>query len=607
MHILIVWSNALSHRDAIIADLNKEFKIRKIFRIHWEETAFLKNLRIFYAHSQKHLSSEAYSSLLKNKMDHCGNGDFTAIVFEDEHPHFEERETTGGVRSVNTRVFDKKVQYRLQVGDGHKIHASDDAWETNKDLTVLFGLNTADFLDKYKVADLQEECYARDCVGAEGYASIRDLFYVLNNTIKYCVLRNHECLPDEYTVEGHGDIDLLVENKNYMTYLTSATPVFSEPYRVYSLIKIGGKEIPFDFRFVGDDYYDMSWERQIVDTRVLSKDLFYVPDDENQFYSLLYHAYIQKNEVKADYIPVLKRYAGKIGLVFSPDSKTSVKLLDGFLSRNQIEYIRPQDFTVVYNRTNLNLSAYAFRYGEFIKRTDEDGRNGYVYATKVYRNKDCFVKMGTSWLIENEALYLKQLSGKKGFPQLLSLESEGEEAKIKISCIQGADFITFFKDVNHQRRKYLQSFLLECIGILITLNQENICHRDFLPANLIISEKDSYARVGLIDFGWAVTYDEKNPKMPLSLGGQQQSDKVVPDMFTFASFLIEYWEDLPYVRIISYLLRKSESLNRSEQLQLLRKTLKYARFLFTPYDAFRLFIRRHQRIHFIKEKIKRFF
>lgn len=606
LHIMIIWSDALDQKSAIMDDLKEEFNIRKVFCIHWDNTRFLQNLRIFYAHSQKHLSPENYDYLLINKMNHCGNGDFVAIVFEDEHSVWEDRETSGGVQCVNTRVFDKKQQYRVQTGEGHKIHASNDAWETNKDLTILLGLNTTDFLKAYPCADSQEEYYAHDCIGVGGYSSIRSLFYVLNNTISYCVLRNHECLPDEYTVEGHGDIDLLVEDKNYIYHLTAAQAVFPETYRVYSVIKIAGKEVPFDFRFVGDDYYDQLWEQQILDSKVLAQDLYYVPNDENQFYSLLYHAYIQKNVVKDDYIPKLHTYADKIGIHYSANTKDAVALLDRFLAEKHYEYVRPQDHTVIYNKENLKQSNYAFRYGQCVKRTEEDGHNGYVYSTTVYESKESFTKIGTSWLIDNEIFFLKRLEGKKHFPQLLSIEKTGGKIRIELSRISGTDFVTFFNDVNHQRRKYLQSFLSECLKILIILNQQNVCHRDFLPMNLVVSDHKDRVKVGLIDFGWAVSYNEKHPKTPANLGRYSHSDRIMPDMFTLSSFLIEYWPDLPFVRIICFLLRKSEFMNRTNQLQLLKKIDLYVRFLFSPYDAFRLFLRRHQRLHFLKEGIKRY-
>ncbi len=606
LHIMIIWSEALQEKNAILDDLNKEFKIHKIFKIHWNKDSFLLNLRIFYSHSQKHLSPIHYDSLLRNKMKHCGDDDFIAIIFEDEHPVLAERETSNGIHLVNAHVFDKKMQYRLKTGGGHKIHASDNAWETNKDLTILFGLNTEDFCNTYKV-DRQEEFYPHDCIGVRGYTSIRRLFYVLNNTINYCVLRNHECLPDEYTIEGHGDIDLLVEDKNYICYLTSANIVFPESYRVYCTIKIAGEQVPFDFRYIGDNYYDLLWEQDILDKRVLIQDLYYVPSNEDQFYSLLYHAYIQKNEIKEDYIPKLQHYANRIGVNYTADTTKAIKLLDDFLSRKGYEYIRPQDITVIYNHKNLAQSSYAFRYGKCIKRTEEKGSNGYVYSTLVYEDNKYFTKIGTSWLIDNEISFLRQLDGNHHFPKLLSIKEIKGKTKIELSRINGIDFISFFKDINHQRKSYLISFIYECLEILIILNQHNICHRDFLPTNLVVCENKGRTVVGLIDFGWAVTYDETHPKTPSNLGRYSSIKRIVPDMFTLSTFLTEYWADLPFIRMLCFWLRKSEAQNRSEQMQLLKKIILYARFIFSPYDSFRLFLRRHQRFHFLKEHIKKLF
>ena len=50
---------------------------------------------------------------------------------------------------------------------------------------------------------------------------------MLNNSINYLVLRNHEEFPYNFNLKGHDDIDLLVENLNATVYLTNAKKVFN--------------------------------------------------------------------------------------------------------------------------------------------------------------------------------------------------------------------------------------------------------------------------------------------------------------------------------------------------------------------------------------------
>lgn len=606
IHILVIWSKAEPYKTEILSDLRNEFEILKIFTGHWEKEKFLQNYMIFYAHSQYKLDKDSYEVLLQRKIDHCGDGDFTVVVLRDDHPQFEKRITSSGEREVNIRMFDKKTQYRVLTGGGHKIHSSDDAWETNHDLTLMFGQNTEDFLKTHAI-DGSTEVLNNNCVGVGGYSDIQQLFYVLNNTIQYVVLRNHECIPDEYTVDGHGDIDLLVENKNYMAYLTGAKKIYPEEYRVYHTISIRGEEVPFDFRYVGDNYYDEPWQNRILQNRILQKGLFYTPDKENQYYSLLYHAYIQKWEVKDDYFLKLQIYAEAINVIFQNDECGAVRQLDLYLAQNRYEYTRPQDSTVVYNQNNLALSKYAFRYGQLIKRLNVNDGEGGIYHSRVYEKKESFVKIGTKSLIDNEAKYLHKMKGCWKFPQVLlhEYDKDNEESILETTRMKGSDYLTFFSDINHQRGKYVRSFLLGCIELLKQLANRQVAHRDFLPSNLIINEENGKCVVSLIDFGWASDIDNIEENRPKYLGGRYVNNGNMCDSYSLGTFLLDYWYDLPYIRIIGKELRSISSCEYKSQsiinkLSVIASKVKY---WYTPYDSWRLLCRRHTRIGWIKNKI----
>ena len=431
IHLMIIWSEAQIYKNKILEDLNKNFKIHKIFSIRWDQNLFLENYTVFYAHSLKKLDRTSLKKVLNEKILHCGKEKFTVIIFHDNLPHYSSRQTSDGERIVNTNVFDKKQQYREWTGGGHRIHASDDEWETNKDLTLLIGQNIEDFLIHTPICNISEEELHTNCIGVNGYQSIKELFYVLNNTTKYVILRNFDCLPEKYTIEGHGDIDLLVENKNYISYLTLAKPVFNEPYRVYHYINIKNENIPFDFRYLGDNYYDIFWEEQILNNRQLRKNLFYTPNDEDLFYSLLYHVYIQKWSVKQDYIPKLQELARKINKQFIPSSMHAIQSLDIFMKKRNYEYIKPNDISVAYNETNIRLSTHALRHGKNIKTLKIKEDSG-LYS-KVFEKKNSFIKIGANKIIDNEATYLNRLSKYKYFPKILKWEKGESESILEIT------------------------------------------------------------------------------------------------------------------------------------------------------------------------------
>ncbi|MBP3269662.1 MAG: serine/threonine protein kinase [Bacteroidales bacterium] len=583
----IIWSSAREYEKIILDDLKSNFKIIKVFAVKWDKERFLDNLKVFYSHSQGHLPPNAYRSLLEGKKRHCGDGEFLVIVFEDPKPDYQLRDTSSGTREVNIRTFEKKAEYRRMTGGGHKIHSSDTSRETNKDLTLLFGLNTEDFLKEYP-ADPDSVTYiSRNCEGVGGYESIERLFYVLNNSIDYCVLRNYECLPDRYTVEGHGDIDLLVENLNFAAYLTLAHRVFPEPWRVYHTIKIAGQPVPFDFRHVGDNYYDRPWEIDILRTKRKEKGLFYVPDAENRFYSLLYHAFVQKKEVKEDYIPRLEEFSSAIGKTFDGTAEAAVSLLDGFMEERGYEYCRPWDWSVVYNKDFLKGSSYAFRFGAFVKRTVETGGNGYVYSVTVYNRGKTFVKRGSPWLLSNEKDCLEKMRGDDHFPEVVSYSEKDGEALLEMTTAPGKELREFFYQVGHQKRSYIKSVVKEAALILEALKSRGVCHRDIQPSNLIVEEAGNKCRVRLVDFGWACEADKlSSAPHPKDLNDPYRPEEGFSDSYSFGKVIASVWPDLPYAKKVVVRLQEGKRLDGA---------------FFTVYDDIRLFIRRHQRVRMLKD------
>ena len=609
-HLLIIWSKASAYRNYIMADLRTHFSVRNVFKIHWAQDVFEANLKVFYAHSQKHLDEKAYHNLLVNKMDHCGIGDFYVILFEDCAPRMEMRDTSSGSALVNVNVFDLKNEYRKLTGGGHKIHASNDEWETNKDLTVLFGMNVDDFYNSYHLNDGSIIDYTNNCLGVGGFESIKHLFYLLNNTVSYCVLRNHECLPDKYSVEGHGDIDLLVENKNYVKYLTQAKDVFGIPSRVYHTIQIAGQELPFDFRYLGDNYYDFRWEKDMLRTRKLSPKGFYVPNEEDQFYSLLYHAYIHKPSVADDYIDRLVSYSDNIGIPFDSTISEVIRLLDVFFAKNDFDYVRPFDRTVYYNKANLAISQRIKSFGWPVSKNVQDGNAKVPFFSVVYEKESSFYKRGTTFLIENEARFLNKLSAYDCFPKVLSSGSENNSAFIEISSISGKEFNSYFSNLKNNAPDMVRSFISEIARILRILVENGIIHRDLIPQNILIENTGQMCKVSLIDFGWAIDISKKVGCLrPEGLAGMYGLKTGYSDFYTLGMVVEKQWAYwVPYINRISCFMKSVlwEDYNDAEQLN--KRLDELDRLIarhFSLLDLMGLYVCRHKTISRLWFKISR--
>lgn len=602
LHDLVIWPNAHVFAETILGDLRQSFDILSITTIHWDVDKWYDNIRVFYSQSWRGLPLSKLQKAVHEKAEYCGRGPLILVIFEDPTPEMTNEQTTEGRSEVNARVFNKKKEYRNLTGGGHLVHTSNNAKETDRDLALLLGFGADDYMERHEANNTEMSKVFRNCTGIDGFDSLESLFYTLNHAIDYCVLRNFECLPDQFFEQGHEDIDLLVENLSQMIQLTSAKPISGERGRVDYSIRVKGKNVPFDFRHVGDNYYDMAWERHILNNKKQQRGL-YIPGDEDLYYSLLYHAYIQKHQVKPDYYSKLEGYGSAIGVPFSPDVQATILQLDTFMKDRGYEYIVPKDKTVVYNLHNLDYSAYAFRNGPCIKHTDEIGSNGFIYSSKVFQGNDVMIKTGTTWLMNNEAAFLEKLSDFDFFPKVLSKTVlDNGETLLTLSRIEGKDFDSFFKNVSYQKARFLRPAASQLVRILQVFLKKGILHRDLQPSNIIVHYQDGKLKMSVIDFGWAADAGGVAAKTPTMLGGQYSFGGRFSDSYSAGKILMDYWADLPFIRLLASMLFKAAN-GKTE------RRLKQAEFLarlpLGPYDLFRLFLRRHQRASIIWHKLRK--
>ena len=504
-HIVIVWSTAANFGNEIVNDIKSNFDLIKIVKVSWDKSLFYNNLKIFYAHSLKDMTDSEMKRILKDKIKSVGYNPFQVIVFRDKAPQMQKRTTSSGDCLVNINVFDRKNKYRKMTG-GSNIHSSNDEWETNKDLTLLFGKNCEDFVADRSINDEFEG----NCLGVTGYESLEQLFYVLNNTLNYCVLRNFEGIPEQYTLKGHDDIDLLVDHRKYTIRLTNAKQVFPQSYRVYHNILIKGIETAFDFRFVCDDYYDEKWEKEILSKRILRKNMFYTPDTLNCFYSLLYHAYIQKPYVKEDYHPKLEKYASEIGAVYDKNTINAMGLLKMFLSQNCYRLKAAKDKSVYFNKHNILLiegyTALESCGISELQSIHEDywSMSGYVYFTGYYKGKKIFVKyggFGNTCLNEYKMTSRAYSYAPQHFLQPLFFSEKGPY--IIYEYVERIPLEAFLVDKNNKEEKSLIGN--QIFEIYEALKKANIIHRDIRPDNIVVVHE----KLILLDFQFALDAKEK--------------------------------------------------------------------------------------------------
>ncbi|PCJ97713.1 MAG: hypothetical protein COA50_04540 [Flavobacteriaceae bacterium] len=339
VHVFIIWSKGLKHRDKILADIETKFEILESIDTTWSKGKFSENLSRFYGENLPKNSS---------KEKHCGTGTFLCVIVRDGDPKYDLRETSKGIKVVNVNMFDTKQLYRNWTGGGHQIHGSDNVTEARSNMYLLYGAKYNTLVNTKETAITR--AYGKDLIGAEGWNSLEEIFEAFNELSNYVVLRNFVNIDDELK-NLHPDIDLLTDNKRLLADISNGKPTYKEKRRVQHLVMIDGQKVFFDFRFVGDNYYDNKWEQQILNTRIQYKNL-YIPNNENHFYSLMYHAFIHKEKLIEDYIIKLIDFSSNVNLNYNNKSFLDFMVLNdlnSFMLSKGYDYVEPRDVTVFFN------------------------------------------------------------------------------------------------------------------------------------------------------------------------------------------------------------------------------------------------------------------
>ncbi len=357
-HIFIIWQHARHAEEKIIEEISQNLEIQAVKEMVWDKKYFSDNLSRFYGVK---LPNRSY------KERHCGRGPFLLVIVSDHNPNYPIRSTSRGDERVNTNIFDLKELFREWTGGGHKIHATNDQKEVAHDLALLLGLEAEKYLsnsvDKW---DGVVEKNNQNLVGAETWNDLNELFYVLNNTVSYLVLRNFDGMPEKYSLEEHGDIDLLTDDLASIIYISNAKRLFRRSYRVHYSVRIAGELIPFDFRYVGDEYYDKSWQKDILENRTMYNDAMYIPGENDHFYSLLYHAVVHKEIIASDYKSRLEMMYRGLSVKdnaegWMNDIVCIKSLLDDFMQSQTYFYTDPYDLSVYFNREIVGVDVVTRR------------------------------------------------------------------------------------------------------------------------------------------------------------------------------------------------------------------------------------------------------
>jgi len=364
LHLFIVWNAWIKKSKEIYDDINKNFPINKKISIFWNDEIYLDNLiRFYYLNTQ---------IIIKNKLQHIWKWEFEVILVIDEHPKYELRKTTSGKNMVNSNMFDLKKEYRLITWGGHKIHGTDNVFEAKYQLFLLLWIEYNKLKQSLIKQNFSTDSHFNPIYSFE-LSDLDKVFDVLNTFSEYVILRNFENIDKNYYDPIHNDIDILTNSKDFalIKSLLNLKKVFHEKCRRRYKLYINNKIIYFDFRLIGDNYYDINWEKQILKERKKYKN-FYVPEEKNLKYSLLYHALVHKKIISSD-------YSGKFESLFGTKNIEKLFLeLSNFMRNQWYSFVESSDYSVSCNYENIKKYTWSIVKKSMLRKINYLRRKLYI-------------------------------------------------------------------------------------------------------------------------------------------------------------------------------------------------------------------------------------
>ncbi|QAA81358.1 hypothetical protein EI546_06285 [Aequorivita sp. H23M31] len=344
-----LWKTARPYRDRIRELLTLKFEILLETEIIWTTENFKQNAaRLYEAPIKSNVPKEKWP---KGHEEKIGDTKFILFVVKDCNPHYTyAMSVSKKIELSNLNVVAAKYQIRDWIYDDLKtkfaVHSTNNIQEFFFQAPLILGVELFKKLmdgEKLKIPQI-----AKDLEGANGWNSYKEVFEILNLTCNYLVLRGFEGLPEE---NPEKDIDVLTDNYQRFASALGATQVAHQPYK--GKVKVNSENISLDIRYIGDKYYDVAWTKEMLQTKVNRNSVF-VPREDHYFFSLLFHAKVQKPKVKEKYISILERLAENLKFNWYDanklhNDKAMGELLNGYFRANHYYYKDPLDKGVYKN------------------------------------------------------------------------------------------------------------------------------------------------------------------------------------------------------------------------------------------------------------------
>lgn len=406
LRIAIIWKS--KNQGKIEKKIKKNKNIKIIDKIKINKNFYSEKFqdRIFWI-------DQFYNKDVGKKTDKLKDNIFVYVI-ESIDPKFKLNKMifTNDERIVDNKIFAFKKKIRKNKSS--LIHITDNFEEAKRN-AIFLSKSEKGFPAKY-FTDTQHV-----------YKNMKDFFNKINNfnKLEYVVLRDQNSEKD--------DLDLLTndyflfkraadchsyKNKNLKLIANSGDPIEEDGIKVSNYIRIKDKIIHLDVRYVGDNYYDTNWQKKILKNRKYFSGYF-VPNLENQLYTLMYHIIYHKGLIDKKYINFLKKNFKK-----NLSLKTVGDKINKFLKQKNYKILRPNDLTIpiTYKLNNISIKKEIILIKNQITQRNYSGANKMIFNIFKFQKFVVFFQSDILFLLIYNQYYLFKARFKKFIYKYISLK-----------------------------------------------------------------------------------------------------------------------------------------------------------------------------------------
>ena len=271
LHLFLIWEKGRNKEKEILEQISFNYKIIYCAEAKWSDSFKKQNINRLYGNNP---------IAKNNKLEQVGNGSFLIIVVEDPIPKYGFYQSLDkSISMSNLNLVKTKDSLRNYLGENY-IHSSSSISEFFYHASLLFQTTKLQDIININQWDGRIHILEQNLAGSEGWSSLKECFSIANLCTDYVILRSYENLLKK-DWENDSDIDILCSN--IASFCSALNAKKDGRNNNYYTIVVDEKTVLLDIRYVGDNYYDPLWQKDMLQRKQYHENIVPVLRNDDYF------------------------------------------------------------------------------------------------------------------------------------------------------------------------------------------------------------------------------------------------------------------------------------------------------------------------------------